>query len=259
MVAMRDSSGMALAVGRFAGWEPLGFEAGDENWYRFVANAPTAKTDPFGLKSLNEIGSDVRSWIQSHVSGRGGISHTLPPLKFLVYAPPPTWLETNLTVSGEVFSCVHPQTRQTIAAFQVEVSIDGFVAVGFSLRKGVPGPRNERIPNPNNPSTTVKRKNAPGEPGSGSRERNRYGEITLSSDCQVCPKTGWTKIEGAAFFRGSAGLGVGYQFNVQKAINDSFTDITSGWSVTGGRAWGTAGVSLEAGLTVSSYLVGYMQ
>ena len=47
MVAMRDSSGMA--VGRFAGWEPLGFEAGDENWYRFVANGPTAKTDPSGL------------------------------------------------------------------------------------------------------------------------------------------------------------------------------------------------------------------
>ena len=40
---------MAQAVGRFAGWEPLGFEAGDENWYRFVANGPTAKTDPSGL------------------------------------------------------------------------------------------------------------------------------------------------------------------------------------------------------------------
>ena len=49
MVAMRDSSGMALAVGRFADWEPLGFEAGDENWYRFVANGPTGKTDPSGL------------------------------------------------------------------------------------------------------------------------------------------------------------------------------------------------------------------
>ena len=49
MVAMRDSSGMALAVGRFAGWEPLGFEAGDENWYRFVANGPAGKTDPSGL------------------------------------------------------------------------------------------------------------------------------------------------------------------------------------------------------------------
>ena len=49
MVAMRNSSGMALAVGRFAGWEPLGFEAGDENWYRFVANGPTEGTDPSGL------------------------------------------------------------------------------------------------------------------------------------------------------------------------------------------------------------------
>ena len=48
MVAMRDSSGAARAVGRFAGWEPLGFEAGDNNWYRFVANGPTDKTDPSG-------------------------------------------------------------------------------------------------------------------------------------------------------------------------------------------------------------------
>jgi hypothetical protein len=38
MVAMRDSSGTALAVGRLSGWEPLGLEAGDNNWYRFVAN-----------------------------------------------------------------------------------------------------------------------------------------------------------------------------------------------------------------------------
>ena len=49
MVARRGSSGTALAVERFAGWEPLGFEAGDNNWYRFVANGPTGKTDPSGL------------------------------------------------------------------------------------------------------------------------------------------------------------------------------------------------------------------
>jgi len=52
MVAMRDSSGMALAVERFAGWEPLGFEAGDNNWYRFVANGPTERTDPSGLATV---------------------------------------------------------------------------------------------------------------------------------------------------------------------------------------------------------------
>ena len=52
MVAMRDSSGAALAARRFAGLEPLGFEAGDNNWYRFVANEPTEKTDPSGLDVL---------------------------------------------------------------------------------------------------------------------------------------------------------------------------------------------------------------
>jgi hypothetical protein len=52
MVAMRDSSGAALAARRFAGLEPLGFEAGDNNWYRFVANEPMEKTDPSGLDVL---------------------------------------------------------------------------------------------------------------------------------------------------------------------------------------------------------------
>jgi len=62
MVAMRDSSGMALAVERFAGWEPLGFEAGDENWYRFVANGPAAKTDPSGLDLTVITNRDAALW-----------------------------------------------------------------------------------------------------------------------------------------------------------------------------------------------------
>jgi len=55
MVAMRDSSGAALVVGRFAGWEPLGFEAGDNNWYRFVANGPTEGTDPTGQSPHTQV------------------------------------------------------------------------------------------------------------------------------------------------------------------------------------------------------------
>ncbi len=51
MVAMKEPSGAAHAVGRLTGWEPLGFEAGDNNWYRFVLNSPTALTDPTGLVS----------------------------------------------------------------------------------------------------------------------------------------------------------------------------------------------------------------
>lgn len=54
MVAMKDQSGAAYAVGRLTGWEPLGFEAGDNNWYRFVANGPTQKTDPSGKGIIDE-------------------------------------------------------------------------------------------------------------------------------------------------------------------------------------------------------------
>ena len=49
MLAMKDPSGAAFAIGRLGGWEPLGFEAGDNNWYRFVANGPTTSVDPLGL------------------------------------------------------------------------------------------------------------------------------------------------------------------------------------------------------------------
>ena len=36
-------------LGRFIERDPIGFEASDNNWYRFVANGPTGRTDPSGL------------------------------------------------------------------------------------------------------------------------------------------------------------------------------------------------------------------
>jgi len=36
-------------LGRFIERDPIGFEAGDNNWYRFVANGPTGTMDPGGL------------------------------------------------------------------------------------------------------------------------------------------------------------------------------------------------------------------
>ena len=36
-------------LGRFIERDPIGFEAGDNNWYRFVANSPIAQIDPLGL------------------------------------------------------------------------------------------------------------------------------------------------------------------------------------------------------------------
>ena len=36
-------------LGRFIELDPIGFAAGDNNWYRFVGNSPTGRTDPSGL------------------------------------------------------------------------------------------------------------------------------------------------------------------------------------------------------------------
>jgi hypothetical protein len=196
------------------------------------------------------------------MSGKGGVSHTFPPLRFLIYSPPPVWLEANFTVMGEVFSCIHPLTKKTILAFKVGGAVDGFIATGLSWVEGDPGKgseRNQKIPNPNDPSQPIKRKKAPGQPHSGYRERTVYGELTETSECKVCPEEGWTGIDGAAFIRGSAGVGWGYQFNIQKVIDNSFMDISQGWGVTGSRSWRVTGISLEAGVTVSGGLVGYLQ
>jgi RHS repeat-associated protein len=46
-VRHRDYS---ATLGRFIERDPIGFRAGDNNWYRFVGNVPSALTDPFGMQ-----------------------------------------------------------------------------------------------------------------------------------------------------------------------------------------------------------------
>jgi len=50
-VRARDYS---ATLGRFIELDPIGFNAGDNNWHRFVANGPTGKTDPSGLYTIDE-------------------------------------------------------------------------------------------------------------------------------------------------------------------------------------------------------------
>ncbi len=38
-------------VGRWLSQDPIGFQAGDPNLYRYVGNSPTNFTDPSGLHS----------------------------------------------------------------------------------------------------------------------------------------------------------------------------------------------------------------
>lgn len=50
-LAMSRHHNPSPTLGRFIERAPIGFEAGDENWYRFVANGPTGRTDPRGLQN----------------------------------------------------------------------------------------------------------------------------------------------------------------------------------------------------------------
>jgi len=61
-------------LGRFIERDPIGFEARDNNWYRFVANGPTGKTDPSGLAvetgwDLFNVGTGFISLFGNIVSG----------------------------------------------------------------------------------------------------------------------------------------------------------------------------------------------
>jgi RHS repeat-associated protein len=50
-VRARDYS---ATLGRFIELDPIGFDAGDNNWYRFVGNGPTGNVDPSGLVPWHE-------------------------------------------------------------------------------------------------------------------------------------------------------------------------------------------------------------
>jgi RHS repeat-associated protein len=55
-VRHRDYS---ATLGRFIELDPIGFSAGDNNWYRFVANGPTGRTDPSGLDWSNACSGGI--------------------------------------------------------------------------------------------------------------------------------------------------------------------------------------------------------
>jgi RHS repeat-associated protein len=56
-------------LGRFIMLDPIGFSAGDNNWYRFVGNGPVGRVDPLGLENGLQ---DIPNWGM----GTGYMHHT---------------------------------------------------------------------------------------------------------------------------------------------------------------------------------------
>ena len=70
-------------LGRFIEPDPIGFQAGDSNFYRFVGNGPVGRNDPMGL----DWGA---GWIQDGLSEFGGwgiaAARSLSPINFEIHA-----------------------------------------------------------------------------------------------------------------------------------------------------------------------------
>jgi hypothetical protein len=55
----QDSASVSLEAGILNDYSPLGFDAGDDNLYRYVDNDPTDETDPTGLAGVAAQSSDL--------------------------------------------------------------------------------------------------------------------------------------------------------------------------------------------------------
>ena len=59
-------------VGRFISVDPMGFEAGDTNLYRYVGNSSTNATDPTGQDWLQDRWRETQQWGQKAADFYGG-------------------------------------------------------------------------------------------------------------------------------------------------------------------------------------------
>jgi hypothetical protein len=91
-------------VGRWTAEDPIAFEGGDANLYRFVGNSPTNGTDPTGLIDDGQGG---------HLTGSSRPGPIWGPWRPTNPVPPPPWLgpvQKNPTAAGdfnELWEFVH--------------------------------------------------------------------------------------------------------------------------------------------------------
>jgi RHS repeat-associated protein len=112
-VRHRDYS---ASLGRFIELDPIGFDAGDNNWYRFVGNGPTGNVDPSGLQLL--------------VSGRS----SLPTLLLI---NPTSYTQNDTTCPNNNCEPCHisPHDQARLDQFAAESQVWGRIQQGMMVYK----------------------------------------------------------------------------------------------------------------------------
>jgi RHS repeat-associated protein len=114
----------SFALGRFIQLDPIGFSAGDSNWYRFVGNGPTGKVDPSGLEGL-------RLPVATSGCTPGVVTWTEPSGESRVYRPPvlvpksptPHPLNTYPTQAGKDFVVAYNELQKHQTGDQLTKSL----------------------------------------------------------------------------------------------------------------------------------------
>ena len=219
-------------LGRWLSRDPIE-EDGGENLNAVCENNPIDEIDALGLVSIADI---VLTNIGYDRSG---------PLLGPYGVPVPSTgarLQIQFYFSGNFSQCCKNGHKTEYAIGTL--GIEAFLTRGQGRSRRIKG-RDRNKPDPYRPG--LKMKNHPTyPPDSGFRSRSWH--IDTAIPVPKCPRTGLTfqHVSGSIFLRGSAGAGVGVQFNIQKDIRPD-VDITEGWSASLSLAMGIWGSSVDFG------------
>ena len=207
-------------LGRWMSRDPIE-EDGGPNLSCFVVNDPVCRQDADGLISIESI-------IQGNIGADASIP-ILGPYGIPIGASGARF-QIHVYFSGNFFSCCRKGEVATFASGTV--GAEAYVIWGKGKDRKVPG-RDRNKPDPDRPG---KRKRYPDEPpDSGYRSRTWHVDVTVPMP--ACPDDGLhlQSVQGSIFLRGSAGIGVGVQFNLQKVFASGVA-LDEGWSLTGSVA-----------------------
>ena len=230
-------------------------EEGGINLYTIVGNNIISQIDYLG-KSCSDSTIDIlRGYAISALGGSYTYNLLTTPLG-------PGFFVIDFTAGGEAFGCCNKGKK--VIGFRGSIIFDFYYMVGKSFKAKTPAStydgkdvirgsktspgkrgRNDRLPSPDGNGYT-KRKKHPGfpqQPISGFRDRFAY---LFAGKIPPCDPESWDFF-GEFFLRGSAGFGVGVQFNITKQIDETIFELNNGWDISGGVAFHVFGASIEAG------------
>ena len=207
-------------------------EDGGQNLYCYCLN-----------DSISRIDADGKASVSSIISGNLGYDKSWPllgPFGIPIGATGAR-LQIHAFISCELFQCCQDGVRKLYA--RANLGLEPYIVWGKGKSRNTKG-RDRNKPDTHRPGKQKDYSTDPQDSGYRSRSWHVGGAMIT----EPCPKSGiqFEYLSGSIFLRGSAGAGVGAQFNIQKNVDGS-ADVTSGWSVSGEFATGVWGATIEFG------------